>query len=177
MFVADAIAVGGNAQGRHAFHKTRCQAPQTTVTKGRIRLQHTDALEVHTELGQKYLQQGKSEIALEKLNKMEVMVGYPDKWRDYSALTVRRDDAFGNAMRNESTLASALFNKALILHDDKRDAEALPLVERSRRLRAPLLGEAVAPITYVGLSIMAVVGWIATFAAFANIRRRIVHYL
>ena len=43
--------------------------------------------------------------------------------------------------------------------------------------RAPLLGEAVAPITYVGLSIMAVVGWIATFAAFANIRRRIVHYL
>jgi len=39
-------------------------------------------------------------------------------------------------------LASALFNKALILHDDKRDAEALPLVERSRRLRAPLLGDA-----------------------------------
>ena len=30
----------------------------------------------------------------------------------------------------------------LILHDDKRDAEALPLVERSRRLRAPLLGDA-----------------------------------
>ena len=43
--------------------------------------------------------------------------------------------------------------------------------------RAPLLGEAVAPVTYIGLSIMAVVGWIATFAAFANIRRRIVHYL
>ncbi|MFT3897402.1 MAG: serine/threonine-protein kinase [Thermomonas sp.] len=37
-------------------------------------------------------------------------------------------------------LASVLFNKALILHDVHRDAEALPLVERSRRLRAPLLG-------------------------------------
>jgi serine/threonine-protein kinase len=37
-------------------------------------------------------------------------------------------------------LAAVLFNKALILHDSGRDAEALPLAERSRRLRAPLLG-------------------------------------
>jgi serine/threonine-protein kinase len=42
----------------------------------------------------------------------------------------------GQALR----LASVLFNKALILHDADRDAEALPLAERSRRLRAPLLG-------------------------------------
>jgi serine/threonine-protein kinase len=38
-------------------------------------------------------------------------------------------------------LAAVLFNKALILHDAGRDAEAQPLAERSRRLRAPLLGE------------------------------------
>lgn len=38
-------------------------------------------------------------------------------------------------------LAAVLFNKALILHDSGRDAEALPLAERSRRLRAPLLGD------------------------------------
>jgi serine/threonine-protein kinase len=37
-------------------------------------------------------------------------------------------------------LASVLFNKALILQDDGRGAEALPLAERSRRLRVPLLG-------------------------------------
>jgi serine/threonine-protein kinase len=37
-------------------------------------------------------------------------------------------------------LASVLFNKALILHDNGRDAEALPLAERSRRLRVALLG-------------------------------------
>ena len=37
-------------------------------------------------------------------------------------------------------LASVLFNKALILHDAGRDADALPLAERSRRLRVPLLG-------------------------------------
>jgi serine/threonine-protein kinase len=33
-----------------------------------------------------------------------------------------------------------LFNKALILHDAGHEAEAQPLAERSRRLRAPLLG-------------------------------------
>jgi len=37
-------------------------------------------------------------------------------------------------------LASVLFNKALILHDSGRDAEALALAERSRRLRVTLLG-------------------------------------
>src|SRR5690606_25522162 len=35
-----------------------------------------------------------------KLKSMRVGVGYPDKWRDYSALTVRADDAFGNLERS-----------------------------------------------------------------------------
>lgn len=37
--------------------------------------------------------------ALEKLDAFTSMVGYPDRWRDYSALTVRRDDLVGNARR------------------------------------------------------------------------------
>ncbi len=37
--------------------------------------------------------------ALEKLAKFTVKIGYPDKWRDYSALEVRPDDLFGNAER------------------------------------------------------------------------------
>jgi len=36
-----------------------------------------------------------------KIAGLTVAVGYPDKWRDYSALEVRRDDAFGNAERAE----------------------------------------------------------------------------
>ncbi len=36
-------------------------------------------------------------IALEKLSKFGVKIGYPDKWRDYSSLSVKADDAFGNA--------------------------------------------------------------------------------
>jgi len=34
-----------------------------------------------------------------KLAKIAVKVGYPDKWRDYSSLTVRRDDLVGNVTR------------------------------------------------------------------------------
>lgn len=37
--------------------------------------------------------------ALEKLSRMDVMVGYPDKFRDYSALEVRADDLYGNVKR------------------------------------------------------------------------------
>lgn len=37
--------------------------------------------------------------ALAKLRAMRRKVGYPDHWRDYGALVVRPDDAFGNAER------------------------------------------------------------------------------
>ncbi len=36
------------------------------------------------------------QAALEKLSKMQVMVGYPDKWRDYSSLDLSADDLYGN---------------------------------------------------------------------------------
>ena len=34
--------------------------------------------------------------ALDKLARLDVKIGYPDKWRDYSALAVRPDDLFGD---------------------------------------------------------------------------------
>ncbi|HYJ39274.1 MAG TPA: M13-type metalloendopeptidase [Steroidobacteraceae bacterium] len=37
--------------------------------------------------------------AKKKLAKITVKIGYPDKWRDYSALTVRSDDLVGNLLR------------------------------------------------------------------------------
>ena len=40
-------------------------------------------------------------VALEKLAAFRPKIGYPDKWRDYSALQVRRDDALGNEARAE----------------------------------------------------------------------------
>ncbi len=37
--------------------------------------------------------------ALEKLSKFSSKVGYPDEWRDYSALEVKADDLYGNIQR------------------------------------------------------------------------------
>ncbi|HWU49902.1 MAG TPA: M13-type metalloendopeptidase [Asticcacaulis sp.] len=37
--------------------------------------------------------------ALEKLSKYTVKIGYPDKWRDYSKLTLKPDDLVGNVER------------------------------------------------------------------------------
>jgi predicted metalloendopeptidase len=42
------------------------------------------------------------EKALAKLAALKVIVGYPDKWIDYSALDVVRGDAFGNMRRAEA---------------------------------------------------------------------------
>jgi putative endopeptidase len=38
--------------------------------------------------------------AIEKLSKMDVMVGYPDKWRDYSKLKIDAADLYGNVQRS-----------------------------------------------------------------------------
>jgi putative endopeptidase len=37
--------------------------------------------------------------ALAKLDSIVNKIGYPDRWRDYSAIVVRRDDFYGNAVR------------------------------------------------------------------------------
>jgi predicted metalloendopeptidase len=39
------------------------------------------------------------EWAKQKLAQFTVKIGYPDKWRDYSALAIKRDDLVGNVMR------------------------------------------------------------------------------
>ncbi|MFC3786286.1 putative endopeptidase [Sphingopyxis italica] len=51
------------------------------------------------------------DAALAKLAKMDVMVGYPDKWRDYSALKIDPADLYGNVKR------SAAFEYAYALSD------------------------------------------------------------
>ncbi len=40
--------------------------------------------------------------ALEKLHSVANKIGYPDKWRDYSSLTINRDDEMGNVLRARS---------------------------------------------------------------------------
>ncbi len=42
---------------------------------------------------------GTKKVALEKLAAFHPKLGYPDKWRDYSGLSIVKGDAFGNAIR------------------------------------------------------------------------------
>jgi len=42
---------------------------------------------------------GTRKEARQKLDLLRAMIGYPDHWRDYSSLTVKRGDALGNALR------------------------------------------------------------------------------
>ena len=52
-----------------------------------------------------------------------------------------------------------------------------PFYHMLEAVRAPLMGGGVAPHTYLFLAGMAAAGWLFTFSLFANIRRRLVHYL
>jgi ABC-type polysaccharide/polyol phosphate export permease len=52
-----------------------------------------------------------------------------------------------------------------------------PFYHMLEAVRAPLLGHAVAPLSYTVLTVMALAGWAVTFSVFAVTRRRIVHYL
>jgi len=38
--------------------------------------------------------------AIEKLNTFHVKIGYPDKWRDYSGLTIKKDSYYTNILRS-----------------------------------------------------------------------------
>lgn len=51
------------------------------------------------------------EMAHEKLEKINVKIGYPDKWRDYSDLEVGTDSYFANVMRSNSFDAAWEFSK------------------------------------------------------------------
>jgi putative endopeptidase len=49
--------------------------------------------------GNNWMSDATKKAAVDKLAKMDVMVGYPDKFRDYSALEIKTDDLYGNVER------------------------------------------------------------------------------
>jgi putative endopeptidase len=52
--------------------------------------------------GNSWMADATKQAALVKLDKMQVMVGYPEKFRDYSALTMKADDLYGNVKRSNA---------------------------------------------------------------------------
>lgn len=82
----------------------------------------------------------------------------------------------------QSVMQFAMFMTPVFWKSDKFGEnhiflELNPFYHTLQAVRAPLLGAAVAPHTYLILAVLAVVGWAVTFAVFAMTRRRIVHYL
>lgn len=51
------------------------------------------------------------EKALAKLAKFNSKIGYPDKWKDYSALEIKKDDLFGNIRRSNIVEYNREINK------------------------------------------------------------------
>jgi endothelin-converting enzyme/putative endopeptidase len=49
--------------------------------------------------------------AKEKLHAVADKIGYPDKWRDYSKLTIQSGDAFGNSLRSREFETAYQLNK------------------------------------------------------------------
>ena len=86
------------------------------------------------ELGAKFLPGESGRAAEEKLRKFTVKIGYPEKWRDYSALEIRPDDLFGNGERTGNvclvTLALNLYTQGvapgLATPDKFADAGVIP---------------------------------------------------
>ena len=50
--------------------------------------------------GNTWMGDATKKAALLKLSRMDVMVGYPDKFRDYSKLVLKPDDLYGNVVRS-----------------------------------------------------------------------------
>ena len=59
-----------------------------------------------------WLSDSTKEKALEKLSTFYVKVGYPDKWRDYSALEIKNDSYFANIVRASVFEYDYLISKA-----------------------------------------------------------------
>ena len=49
-----------------------------------------------------WMEPATKQAAIAKLARMDVMVGYPDKFRDYSKLVMRPDDLYGNVKRSSA---------------------------------------------------------------------------
>lgn len=61
---------------------------------------------------QEWMSEETKRVALDKLSAFYVKVGYPDKWRDYSALEIKNDSYWDNIVRsNEFDLAYVIEHK------------------------------------------------------------------
>lgn len=105
--VAEAVERGvGHALGRlyvERYFPPRSRAGVEAVV-GDVRAEFRQRLAQNT-----WLSAQTRSHALQKVDNIRIVVGYPEKWIDYSGVDVRRDDFFGSATRlNEFAVRRAL---------------------------------------------------------------------
>jgi putative endopeptidase len=86
----------GEALGQEFVRRTF--SPQTKERILRMTRQIEKAMEEDIK-GLPWMGEGTKKRAVEKLHAVVNKIGYPEKWRDYSSIAVRRDDFFGNVVR------------------------------------------------------------------------------
>lgn len=63
------------------------------------------------------------ENAIQKLRKLKVKIGYPDKWKDYSALTIKNDEMGGSLFTNMKNISRFYHNESMEKLDKPVDKE------------------------------------------------------
>ncbi len=87
----------GEALGQEFVRRTF--TPETKAKTQRMTKQVEDAMEEDIK-SLPWMGDETKKQALEKLHGIRNKIGYPDKWRDYSSVEVKRDDFFGNVERS-----------------------------------------------------------------------------
>ena len=94
--VAQVDALLGEALGREFVERAFSPELKTATLKmtGQIEAAMRQDIEQLT-----WMSAGTKAQALKKLDTMVNKIGYPDRWRDYSTITIARDDYYGNVQR------------------------------------------------------------------------------
>jgi len=87
----------GEALGQEFVRRTF--SAETKAKTQTMTLQIEEAMQ-HEIQGLDWMGPETKKEALRKLHTIRNKIGYPETWRDYSALTIKRDDYYGNVLRS-----------------------------------------------------------------------------
>jgi len=96
-------ALGQEFVARNFSPELKAKTQQMTEQIERAMAQRVQALE--------WMSPATKTRAIEKLHSIVNKIGYPDVWRDYSALEIKRDDFLGNVQRGNAFEARRQLNK------------------------------------------------------------------
>ncbi len=97
--VAQVDALLGEALGREFVSRTFGPELKAATLKMTTQIQQAMRQDIQQ---LEWMSDATKQQALAKLDTMVNKIGYPDRWRDYSAINIRRDDYFGNVQRANS---------------------------------------------------------------------------